>query len=140
MAAEDGLTTWLAMLQNLVGEPIRFARRESDWVIDVGEVVGFCVGCFWRLVTDEGIVVSSEDDGHLFGLPAPVDAERDANRAVLGETLIAIKMHRATADLRFTLTSGVVIEVITTSRGYESWQAYDRAGQLQAVGGNGGLR
>lgn len=131
--------TWHRIEAEVLGKPSRFTRRENDWVIDFGDRFGFCVESMWRIRGPEGIALVDTDNGQVFGLPAPVDAEAEANKIVADSQVVEFTFDSATADLKFHLSSGLIIEVFSNSTGYESWQAYV-GGELVAVGGSYGLR
>ena len=124
-----------------VGGPLVVERLSSEWRFHLGGSFLLHVRCLWRLLDAKGIAVASEDDGHQFGLPAPIDAQEKSNRLLHGATVTNAAMDRRTSDLRFHLSNGLVLELVTTSAGYESWQAYDgpTTGDLFAVGANGGI-
>lgn len=65
----------LAFEAAVVGRSCRVERREADWAFDLLNKTGLAVGCHWRLVSPDGIVLTDEDHGQRFGLPEPVDAE-----------------------------------------------------------------
>jgi hypothetical protein len=123
----------------LLRKSLRVTRRENDWVFDFGNDAQLHVAALWRFRSKTQILLTDLDDGQLFGLPAPVDAEARANEIVEAATTVSFDFDEATADLRVGLSNGVLLEIITSSGGYESWQAY-AGGELLAVGGNEGLR
>jgi hypothetical protein len=96
------------------------------------------VGTLWRLVTSAYVCVTSEDDNHQFGLPAPVNAEAKANGLLSGKSVESIEVDFSTGDLRLQIEGPLTLEIVTTSSGYESWQIW-RAGNLLAVGASGGV-
>ncbi|WP_156442894.1 hypothetical protein [Sphingomonas sp. CCH9-E2] len=139
MSGELLADPWCRVASAATGNTLRFTRRENDWIIDVGEHLGFCVECMWRIRTAAGIELVDTDDGQIFGLPAPVDAEASANGLVANAHLVEVALDETTADLAFRLSNGSIVEVLSNSSGYESWQAY-LGGELMAVGGGQGLR
>jgi len=93
----------------------------------------------WRLVAAAYVCVTSEDDGHQFGLPSPVDAAATANELLLGKAVEAVQVDFRTGDVRFQFQGPLSLEIVTTSSGYESWQMW-RSHEFFAVGASGGLR
>jgi len=112
----------LAFEAAVVGRFCRIERREADWVFDLGDKVGLAVGCHWRLVSADGIALTDEDDGHVFGLPAPVDAETKANDLLAGATVSCATVDRVTADLCLQFSNGFHLDLLNNSCGYEGWQ------------------
>ena len=133
---------WIRELEErLADQPLAFTRREADWVLEFGQYVFLCVECFWRLRNTHGLLLTSEDEGQRFGLPAPINAEEKANALVSSNKVIAATIDPTTADIRIVLTNEIVCEILTNSSGYESWQAYENklGGEMLGVGANGGL-
>jgi hypothetical protein len=100
------------------------------------------VESIWRLIEDGRIAVTSEDHGHPFGLPEPVHAEGQARRGLADKSVLEIAVDRTTGDLTMVFAGGVRVQVLTTSGGYESWQAYFRSGDEDIIlvdGGGGAL-
>ena len=61
--------TWLVGLQLKAVE-----KKDYSWFFTFDDGGSIATESFWRLITIEGVAVTSEDHGHQFGLPAPVDA------------------------------------------------------------------
>ena len=130
---------WEQLARSAAGQTIQIARREADWVFAFGTTFCICIEAFWRIRDANMILLTGMDDGHKFGLPAPIDAEKNGNELLAGRTVQFFEHDASTSDLKFKLSDGLIIEVLTNSSGYESWQAYLN-GELLGVGGNGGLR
>jgi len=111
------------------------ARREYDWVVAFDNDASLVIACLWRLVEAGRIQVTSEDEGHQFGLPAPVDAASEINRRLAGVAVEAVELRKGLLDLELRFSTGHSLQVIPTSSGYEAWQASSRNRQFIAVGG-----
>lgn len=131
------MTPWEEFKQTAVDRPLRLTRRESDWVFAFGEDLSMCVAAMWRIRTPREILVTDYDDGHQFGLPAPVDAEKRANEILERATVLQLENCASTGDVTIRLSKDLTIDVLTNSSGYESWQAYN-GNELAAVGRNSG--
>lgn len=83
---------------------------------------------------------ASEDDGHQFGLPSPVDGEDKANVLFGASLVVDIALDRTTADLVVSFENGTRVDVFNNSLGYEGWQAGMRtkSGEATIVGLGGG--
>src|SRR4051812_45752463 len=105
----------------LVGHSAQsLTRRESDWVLDFDKGVRLVIACLWRLVEAGRIRVTSEDDGHQFGLPAPVDAAAEVNRRLAKASVAAVEIREGTLDWELRFNGGHVLQVIPDSSGYEA--------------------
>ena len=100
------------------------------WRFSLGTHESLAVECLWRILRAGRIVLTSQDHGHSFGLPAPVDAARNAMKALLEVRVTNAQICEPTADFRITLGSELSLEIIPDSSGYESWQLYAPAGQI----------
>jgi len=123
----------------IVGSPVLIEKREADWVIEFADGFAIGVGTLWRLIGAAYVCITSEDDGHQFGLPAPVDSAAQANRLLSGKNVKEVEFDSRTGDLRLHFEGPLVLEILTTSVGYETWQMWHR-GEYFAVGASGGLR
>jgi len=125
--------------KKVIGRPLRIIRREYDWVFEFTDGAVLSVATMWRMRSAKLILVTDADDRQLFGLPAPVDAEHQANEIVADAVAKSLRFDEATGDLRIAMSNRVILEILTNSGGYESWQA-NAGAELLAVAGNGGLR
>ena len=82
------------------------------------------------------IVVSSEDHGQQFGLPAPIDAAARATSLLEDAKVREVKVREGTADILISLAGDIHLEIIPFSSGYEGWQVTCPSGhQIIAQGG-----
>ena len=128
-----------AFQADLIGRPCRIERREQDWAFDLGQGWDIAVSCHWRLVSNEGIAVTDEDDGQWFGLSEPVNSAARANDLIEGATIMSAEVDRLTADLSLSFSNGFRLDLIANSAGYENWQCSystgDGSGTAIALGG-----
>jgi hypothetical protein len=123
------------MLAAYVGnECTAVKRHEFSWSFVFGPLV-MSVECLWRVLKDGRIALTRNDDGQKFGLPEPVDALVEAHSLLLAKTIRTIEVSSETSDLTFEFTDGTRLELLTDSRGYEAWQAWDRNSSLFIVVG-----
>ncbi|MEJ6790931.1 DUF6188 family protein [Brevundimonas sp. BR2-1] len=131
----------LAFEAAVVGRSCRVERREADWAFDLLNKTGLAVGCHWRLVSPDGIVLTDEDHGQRFGLPEPVDAEAQANALLAGATVSSAAVDQVTADLCLRFSNDLRLDLVNNSSGYEGWQgSFDHGGNeasIIAMGGGG---
>jgi hypothetical protein len=131
------VTPWHQFKPAVVGKSLRMNRREYDWVFAFGEDHYINVGASWRIKGPDRIHLTDRDDGHQYGLSSPVNAEDRASELVDQSSVESLDDDASTADLSIQLSNGLVVEVLTNSSGYESWQAYTES-ELAAVGRNAG--
>ncbi|MFN4091816.1 MAG: hypothetical protein ACK4FG_02835 [Brevundimonas sp.] len=125
----------------LVGRSCRAERREADWSFNFPPDAALAVGCHWRVISNDGILLTDEDDKQWFGLPEPVDAEARASELLAGAMVQAAKIDRVTADLSLHFSNGYRLDLTNNSSGYEGWQGtFQHAGRgasIIALGGGG---
>ena len=106
-----------------VGRLCEVTRHEHSWGFRFEGKCWVMVSCPWRIVTTEGIAFGSEDDGHQFGLPAPVNGEAKVREIMGSHPLTSLAMNSSTADLTLSFGNGSRVDVFNNSMGYEGWQA-----------------
>ncbi len=111
-------------------------RREYDCVLAFDRKATIVVCCLWRLLDNGRICLTSSDDGHRFGLPAPVDATHEVNIRLAGIAIEAIELREGTLDLRLSFASGHVFEILPESSGYDAWDATNAVDRFIASGGS----
>ncbi|MEX2317732.1 MAG: DUF6188 family protein [Pirellulales bacterium] len=107
------------------------------WHIIIGSDATIGVGCLWRIIEQNRIVLTSEDHLQKFGLPAPIDAAERATEFLSRITIQSVQLHEATADLVLDFTSEIRVEILPNSSGYESWQLRDPNGTSYVAQGGG---
>lgn len=120
----------------LVGHRFQsLTQRESDWFFSFDKDASMAVACLWRLIESGRIRRTSEDDGHQFGLPAPVDAAAEVNGYLVGAFVERVELRKGVLDLEFQFSTGHTLQVIPSSSGYEAWNLSMGNKQYIAVGG-----
>ena len=110
-------------------------RREFDWVVAFDRDVSIVVACLWRLVESGRIRITSQDDGHQFGLPAAVNAAVEVNHRLAGIAVKEVGLRQGLLDLELRFGNGLSLQVIPDSSGYEAWIVSSGSKQFIAVGG-----
>lgn len=110
-------------------------KRDHTWffVLDDGSTIA--TESAWRLTRDAKIVVTSEDDGHQFGLPAPVDARARVKEAIGQASIIRFELRETTSDLVLHFPDAVAIDFLNLSCGYEGWRAVYNGRETVSLGG-----
>lgn len=109
------------------------------WSFRLGEGVEIRAECVWRLVVDGHIALTSEDHGHQFGLPSPVDAERRCRSVILEVEIQIAEVREDTRDIVSVFSSGARLEILPVSSGYESWEITAPDGTQVIAQGGGNL-
>jgi hypothetical protein len=109
--------------------------HECSWEFVFDRAACLTAACLWRLIENGRIRLTSQDDGHQFGLPAPLDAVRVVNEGIAGANASSVILRSGTLDLEIGFENGYTLQFIPDSCGYESWAAQDAARQFIAAGG-----
>ena len=120
----------------LIGRRITdLQRTDHTWCLFLDDGSTVTTESPWRLITPKGLTVTSEDDGHPFGLPAPVDAAQRVKDAA-GQTLISrLELRDKTNDLILHFANETTVEFLNLSCGYEGWQTIHGSQQVICLGG-----
>jgi hypothetical protein len=97
-------------------------RLEFEWVFEFGPRKVLQVRCPWRILLNGRIAFASSDDGDQFGLPQPVDGEKETRRIFAERTIQQIVVREDTGDLSICFGEKTSLEVINMSSGYEGWE------------------
>jgi hypothetical protein len=110
-------------------------RQEYQWVFEFEGNARVTVECLWRLLEDGRIRITSEDDGHQFGLLSPVVAADEVNRRIVGSSVVSVALSDGTLDLELRFQTSHVLQILPLSAGYEAWNAGNGERLYVAVGG-----
>ena len=120
----------------LVGRTLKSVEKiDYSWlfVLDDGSSVG--TESPWRLVTAQGIVITSEDDGHPFGLPAPVNAADRVTNTIGHNRISRFELRERTGDLVLYFAGDASIEFLNLSCGYDGWRTVHGRQEVICMGG-----
>jgi hypothetical protein len=120
----------------LVGTALVSVERiDSSWFFRFGTDITVATETLWRLSSDGRIFVTSEDHGHAFGLPGPVDAIARLLPRLRGRIVTAASIAASSGDLVIELGEQTQMQFLQTSCGYESWRLYVRGNETICMGG-----
>lgn len=109
-------------LSLLVGRQLeQVARHDGSWGFTFTGGVALRVDCLWRVTESGRLLLTSEDHGHRFGLPAAVDGVAELQRRFVGTSVTSATVREGGVDIALAFSCGAAIEVIATSAGYEAW-------------------
>jgi hypothetical protein len=95
------------------------------------------VDCLWRVVSGGRLVLTSQDHGQQYGLPAPVDAYSVAASLLQERSVTVARLREETADLVLEFGGGILLEILADSSGYEPWNLTGPGVHCVALGGGG---
>ncbi len=120
----------------LIGHALRSVeQRDYSWFFVFGDDMSVATEAPWRFITTDRILVTSEDHGHQFGLPAPVDAGARVMSRMDGLRISAAAVHNITGDFTVYFGQEIYLQFLQMSCGYESWRLYIRGAATVCMGG-----
>lgn len=123
-------------LSELVGQSLTVVQKEgSSWSFHLSGGDAIYTEEPWRLVTPQGILISSADDQKNFGLEEALDAGEQLANELQGESVGAVQSDSCTGDLKLEFGAGRVLEFLQLSSGCESWRLHLRGTEFICLGG-----
>lgn len=111
------------------------ARQDFTWWFTLADGSSITTDAFWRLVSPHGIEASTSDDGHTFGKHTSVNCIDRALEVTKGKKIVDVRVAEHTSDLVLTFESGIRLDFLTLSSGYESWRVQHRSHGVICMGG-----
>ena len=128
-------SSWTAQLSNREIEAVE--RWEAlPCVLKLSGGYRVQVESLWRLLSDGRLLLTSRDEGQLFGRASPVRAIPELAAALVGRRVSSVLASSGTADLAVVL-GNLTFQAVADSSGYEAWQVEGPRGVI-AVGQGGG--
>lgn len=123
-------------LKWIIGQRIKeMGKQDYTWFFDFDGGGSITTETTWRLVTAEGIKATSEDHGHKFGLPTPLDVIDVTKKAIGQETIKQYNVDPKTGDLLLYFDSNCELQFLNLSSGYESWHIVHGTQEIICMGG-----
>lgn len=129
-------TEYSVFAQPLVGHRLRsLENRDYSWFFVFADDLSVVTEFPWRFIADGCIAITSEDDGHQFGLPAPVDAAEMVLHRTSGQDVIAASIDPDTGDLSIEFSGMLRLQLLQMSAGYGAWRIYAPGAEVVCTGG-----
>jgi hypothetical protein len=128
-------TSWTAQLINRTVEAVE-QWEALPCVVQLSGGYRVQIESLWQLVSGTALVLTSRDEGQLFGRSSPVLAMSELATHLAGQVLSSVKIEPRTADLTLVFHDSE-LQVVSDSSGYEAWQVEGPQGTV-AVGQGGG--
>ena len=120
----------------LISRPLlSVEKKDQSWFFTFGSDVQVITESPWRLISQKAIEVTSEDHGHPFGLPQPIDAAKRLRSQIGGRIVAAASIDPPTGDLNVEFSDDLTMEFLQMSCGYESWRLNAPGRQVICLGG-----
>ena len=110
-------------------------KKDYSWFFEFGSGVSLATESPWRFIEQGRVVVSSEDHGQQFGLPAPVDAAKELQSRAAGHTVEGASLASDSGDLMVQFPGPAYLQLLQLSSGHESWRLYVDGSETICIGG-----
>ena len=120
----------------LIGQQLLSVEKaDYTWLFKFTDDIVVATESIWRLIDEDCIVVASEDHGHAFGLPEPVDAVERVLARTVGRSVEAAGVSRTSGDLTIKFGKQAHLQLLQVSCGYESWRLCVDGSETICAGG-----
>ena len=110
-------------------------KLDYSWIFRFEDPLFIITEGQWRLISQGRIVVSGDDHGQQFGLPAPVDATDIVRNCIVSSLVQSVKVDDSTGDLFLYFSQYTYLQLLQTSAGFESWRAHEADRETICMGG-----
>lgn len=114
---------------------ISVEKLDHTWFFKFAGDITVATESLWRLLAEGRIAVTSEDHGHQFGLPKPVDAAERVLVTTTGLAVVAAEISQPTGDLIINFGGQVQLQLLQDSCGYEAWRLSAQGHEIICTGG-----
>jgi len=87
-------------------------KKDFSWFFLLDDGTSIASESQWRLV-EQRVVVSSEDHGHRFGLPSPVNACEVVRQNIVDSFVARFELDNQTSDLSLCFNNGATLQFLT---------------------------
>ena len=120
----------------LIGRRIKeLQKKDFTWLVLLDDGSTITTESLWRLITDNGIKISSDDHGQKFGLSAPLDAIKIMKETIGQKTIKEFKLDSRSGDLSILFDNADELQFLNDSSGYESWHIVHGNQEVICMGG-----
>ncbi len=74
-------------------------RYDHEWVVQFDLEARLTLACLWRFLDSGRIRVTSNDDGEIFGLPAPINTATFVSDRLSGNAINSVDLRLGALDL-----------------------------------------
>ena len=106
------------------------------WVFQFGSDVVLSTQSQWRVLSQDSILLTSEEYGQQYGLPKLVDAQAMIRELLENCVAAKVVVNQASADFTIHFGNGTILQIVNLSSGYEAWTLTSE-GDFMMVGRNG---
>jgi hypothetical protein len=112
-------TAWLvhAHLESIE----RFEKPGEGWFFRFEGGIYLTVESLWRVISATAIAITSEDDGQLYGLQAPLDAAVIGLEVISRHTVTGVDIDATSSDLTIHFGADLRLQIVNDTSGFEAW-------------------
>ncbi len=119
----------------LIGRRLKnIEKQDYTWLVLLDDGSTITTESLWRLITENGIIISLEDHGQKFGLAAPLDAIKIMKETIEQKTIKEFKIESRTGDLSILFDNAAELQFLVDSSGYENWHIVHGSQEVICMG------
>jgi len=110
-------------------------KQDYTWFFGFWSNLQICTEGSRRLISLQGVVVTSQDHDRKFGRPSTIDAAARAAIETQNKKINDCQVADFTSDLSLFFDDGIQLQFLSLSSGYQSWRASDGTAEVVCQGG-----
>lgn len=112
-------------------------EESQDWLFEFNKGAIIRISTPWRIIDTKQIRQTSDDEGHIYGLPKPVNVAKNVMEMLKGKKIIEFSTDTITADIVFKFEDNLKIQTFGNSSGYEPWYMWFKNKEEYVATGEG---
>jgi hypothetical protein len=117
---------------------ISISKIDYTWFFKFSDTISITTDGYWRIINENRIAITSEDEGQLYGNAEPIEGAEKAQHITEKKVVKTASIDSITGDLRIIFTSdGVELQFLQLSSGHESWCLIHDGSETICLGGGG---
>ncbi|HTF97022.1 MAG TPA: hypothetical protein VL995_12870 [Cellvibrio sp.] len=122
----------------LVGKTAKLSFLEPcTWTLTFSCGAEFSNFLLCRIVKEKQLLACTKDHEQWFGLKEPYDAEKEIGNLVSNSIVVEASYGLSGNDIALSMSNGIIIEILSISCGYETWEYRSAEGVLYVATGSG---
>ncbi|WP_049630996.1 hypothetical protein [Cellvibrio sp. pealriver] len=127
-------------LEKLIGKTAKLSfLAPSTWTLAFGCGAEFSNFSICRISKEKQLLACTKDHDQWFGLKEPYDAEKEINNHISNGVITGASFGLSSNDIVLSMSTGIVIEILSISTGYETWEYRCAEGILYVASGAGNV-
>jgi hypothetical protein len=125
-------------IEKLIGNTAQFSFLEPrTWKLEFSGGAEFSNFSLCRIVRAKKLLTCTTDHEQWFGLKEPYNAETEMNNLISNSIVTEASYGSSGNDVALSMSNGIIVEILSISTGYETWEYRSAEGVLYVATGSG---